>query len=150
MVRCANFVVTALATVLLIGCQNGGAKTSPANTFTSVAIPRTAHLRTAAEFRAAVGTEGFTNWGHDKNGNDFVSYTAPNGTMAVKSANFADHGVWRLSPDGKVCLKWQKIRDGADTCLTSYVNGNDVYNVLPNGVIVSVSTRQASGNPDHL
>lgn len=125
-----------LAGLLLAGCQSG--------------IPKSAHLRTSAEMRDSVGAKGFTSWGHNPAGNDFVSYTAPDGTTIVRSGTFSDKGLWHVEPGGKWCLKWHKIRNGAETCLTQYVEGSDIYNVLPDGSIASVVTRQAPGNPDHL
>jgi len=125
-----------LAAILIAGCQSS--------------VPKTAHFRTSDEIRQAIGTEGLTTWGHNPAGNDFESYTAPNGTAVVRSGTFVDHGVWHIAPGGKFCLKWQHIRDGAETCLTQSVNGSDIYNILPDGSVASVVTREAPGNPDHL
>ncbi|HUN40334.1 MAG TPA: hypothetical protein VMU81_08605 [Acetobacteraceae bacterium] len=136
MPKYADVIMLALAAVLVAGCQSG--------------IPKSAQRRTSAEMRQAIGTDGLTAWGHDTKGNDWVSYTAPNGTVVVKSGTFTDQGAWHIDPGGKFCLKWHKIRNGAETCMTQYVAGNDIYNVLPDGSVVSVQTRQAPGNPDHL
>lgn len=132
-----------LATVSFAGCQNGIGQHQ------AIELPKTAQLRTAAEIRQAVGTQGITSWGHQDTGNYWVSYMSPNGTTITKSGSFVDEGVWRLDGD-KICLKWHKIRNGAETCLTTYQQGNDIYNVSPDGTVISVATRTVSGNPEHL
>ena len=125
-----------LVGLLLSGCQGG--------------VPKSARQLTSAQIQQAVGAAGQTVWGHDSGGNDFVAYRAPDGTMAMQSGTFTDHGVWRVVPGNKICLKWHKIRDGVETCLREYTEGNDIYNVLPDGSVASVVTRERPGNPDHL
>lgn len=146
-----SLVTMVLASLLIAGCQTS--VQNPAQrqaSSTASGVPATAELRTAAEMRQSVGPQGYTAWGHSTNGSKFVAYTAPNGTTVVKSGTFVDHGVWQIAPGGKWCLKWQKIRNGVETCLTQYVNGKDIYNVFPNGTLDSVVTRVVPGNPDHL
>ena len=132
-----------VALFCLAGCQNGGVTQA-------IELPQSARLRTAAEMRQAVGPEGLTSWGHDLNGNKFVSYASPDGITKTESGSFADTGTWHATDNNKFCIKWHKIRSGAETCLTQYDQGNDIYSVLPDGKVVSVVTRSEPGNPMHL
>lgn len=52
------------------------------------------------------------------------------GGLELAGNNFADSGVWRLSDSG-YCTKWQKIRNGAETCFTviSKLGQTFVYNL---------------------
>ena len=151
MARYAGLVTMSLAAVLVAGCQNSAPKmAAPQASTVQSTIPTAAHRRTSTEIRQAIGKEGMTGWGHDIQGHHFVSYTAPNGTIVVKSGTFMDHGVWHVAPNGEWCVRWNKIRNGVETCLTQYVKGNDVYNVFPDGKLDSVETRSVQGNPDHL
>ena len=54
-----------------------------------------------------------------------VTYT-PDGTVRVDSPNIIDTGTWRIK-DGKFCTKYTKIRNGEETCFTTYKTGPKEY-----------------------
>lgn len=115
-------------------------------------LPRQAHLLTAADMRRGIGITGVTSWGQTPGGDSFVSYTSPDGTARLRSADywFTDQGVWHITPDGRFCIAWQKVKDGKETCVREFLLGKTVYDVAPDGHVLSVITRQAPGNPEHL
>ena len=123
--------------IALSACQSG-------------TVPKTAHLRTSAEIRRDIGVDGVTSWGHTPSGNSFVSYASADGTTRTRSGNFVDEGNWHIDSSGKLCIKWHKVRNGAETCMTQYVDGHDIYSVLPDGSLASIVTREAPGDSEHL
>lgn len=134
-----------IGVALLAGCQSNLKSPTISQATQSMQLPKSAQMLTGAEIRQALGTTGETFWGEQNTGNHWVSYTSPNGTTVVHSGNFHDVGVWRIEGN-QFCLKYHKIRNGAVTCMTQYKLGSDIYNVLPNGHVLSVATREEPGN----
>jgi hypothetical protein len=58
-------------------------------------------------------------------GRGTATYT-PDGTARVEWPGGGDTRKWRIR-DGKVCVKWMKIRDGQEGCFTSYKTGAKEY-----------------------
>lgn len=53
----------------------------------------------------------------------------PDGTAQVAWEGGADEGTWRIA-DGRFCLKWKTIRNGAENCTRSYKVGENEYQVF--------------------
>jgi hypothetical protein len=51
-----------------------------------------------------------------------VATYSPDGTARVEWPGGGDTGRWQVR-DGKICIKWQKIRNGEEGCFTSYKTG---------------------------
>lgn len=126
----------AFASIALVSCSQG--------------VPKSAHQRTAEEIRQAIGPTGQTSYGTNTSHQDYIAYLAPGGTIQLKSGTFTDKGVYRIENDGHVCVKYTKVFDGAERCQLTYQDGDDVYSVLGDGMVTSVSHRRVAGNPEHL
>lgn len=72
-------------------------------------------------------------------GRGTATYT-PDGTARVEWSGGGDTGKWRIS-DGKVCVKWVKIRDGQEGCFTSYKTGAKEYTTFAqDGTLAATTT----------
>jgi hypothetical protein len=72
-------------------------------------------------------------------GRGTATYT-PDGTARVEWPGGGDTGKWRIS-DGKVCVKWMKIRDGQEGCFASYKTGAKEYMTFtPDGTLNATAT----------
>jgi len=57
----------------------------------------------------------------------FVFY-APDGAMRMlNQALWRDSGVWRVTPEGDLCGKWTKLRDGREVCAPLIDIGGGLY-----------------------
>src|ERR1700722_7911290 len=69
---------------------------------------------TAAEVRTAL--VGMTNYGTAKDGQPFVSYIVPDGSIMIRGTGYADTGRYRILDDGRFCAQYRTIRNGAELC----------------------------------
>ena len=44
-------------------------------------------------------------------GQFFTIYYIPDGTAVVRSGNYIDTGIWRVTRDDELCTKWRKNRE---------------------------------------
>lgn len=78
-------------------------------------------------------------------------YYSANGQIKARSPNGQDAGIYRITDDGLFCTKYNKFRNGQETCQTVWQTGPDSYEVhLPNGQIPPGATAHVSGNPEGL
>ena len=102
----------------------------------------------AAELKAVL--LGNTSIGSTSKGTPYWLYRNPDGSQALETdSGFTDEGNWWVTDDGKMCSKWEKIRDGAENCgkvyrvskdryRTTSADGNDAY------------FKQVQGNSENL
>lgn len=129
--RLASAIIVPLA---ILACQTG--------------LPPGAKKLDAAEIRDRM--VNMTTYTKGQDNRDYMSYAAPDGTIRLRGGDFFDKGTYRIEADGRLCLKWEVIRDGVETCQTVWsANGKD-YFVLPDGNVSSVAYKRAAGNPEHL
>lgn len=103
---------------------------------------------TAAEVRAAL--LGNTGVGTTSRGDAYWVYRNPNGEQVLQTdGGFSDEGEWRITDDGELCSKWEKIRKGEELCLKFYRLGEDRYKYFkPNGD--EAQFKVIKGNPENL
>lgn len=64
----------------------------------------------------------------------------PDGNARIEWPGGGDTGKWRVS-DGKICVKWVKMRDGQEGCFTSYKTGPRQYTTFAqDGTLAATST----------
>lgn len=107
------------------------------------------HRLTAAELRATIPNS--TAYSPGKFGPKSLSiYRSPDGHIHMKSPEFEDFGIYRITDDGFYCTKYQKVRDGVETCQAIWQVGADAFEShLPNGQVIK-SIAPVPGNPDRL
>jgi hypothetical protein len=103
---------------------------------------------TGAEIRAAyVGNSAYTagRFGPKTS----AGYFAPDGQVRMRSPDVSDTGTYRITDDDMYCSKFQKLRDGVETCQTIWQTGTNSYEAhLPNGAVLKVII--VAGNPEGL
>lgn len=68
----------------------------------------------------------------------------PNGTVLFSSSDgTVDQGVWRITPEGKYCSRWQRLRKGFESCADVLRNGEIMHFVENSSEFV---TRLVAGN----
>jgi hypothetical protein len=129
--------------VALAGCAG---TTSSTQTIAPVSYP---HQLTAAEIRTikpnstdyAAGAWGIKT---------YATYYSPDGHIHYKGPDAEDFGTYRITDDGMICTKYQKYRNGLETCQTVWLTAPDTLEThLPNGGVVKPPAR-AAGNPEGL
>jgi hypothetical protein len=95
----------------------------------------------AAQRRSAAGDRGETvlsaedvrtqlvgNTARSLSGPSFYVHVAADGTLALRTAREPQReaGIWRLTPDGRLCAKWQKLNVGQETC-NRITRAGDIY-----------------------
>jgi hypothetical protein len=100
-----------IAALALTSCQNGQA---PA-----------ARRLTAADVQSVF--VGMTNYGTGQDGKRYVSYIAPDGSIRIRGDGYADSGQYRIESDGRICIRYRKLRDGAEICQTVWRQGDRWY-----------------------
>ena len=107
------------------------------------------HQLTAAELRSTVPNSTVYspgNWGPKS----YANYRSSDGHIHVKGPDINDVGVWRITGDGLFCTKYNKLRNGQETCQTIWLTAPDTMEAhLPNGQIAK-STSTVPGNPEGL
>ena len=94
---------------------------------------------TAAEVRTTF--VGMTEYGYSGNGKPFVTYLSPDGTVSVRGEGQANSGRYRIEPDGRVCIQYEKFRQGEDVCQTLWQGVDRFYSTLSDsrpGVTITV------------
>jgi hypothetical protein len=84
---------------------------------------------------------------------DFILYYASEGRLmgALKGPiDGRDRGAWRVTPDGKLCLRWSSWEDGEETCRELWRQG-DAFKVFDDtaGRMLSLAKRE-KGNARKL
>lgn len=107
------------------------------------------HRLTAAELRAIVPNSTVYTIG--KFGpKTFSIYRSAGGRIHMKSPDFEDFGIYRITDDGLLCTKYQKARGGEETCQVLLQTGPDAFEAhLPNGQIIK-GAAPVPGNPERL
>jgi acid phosphatase class B len=68
----------------------------------------------------------------------------PNGTVLFSSSDgTVDQGIWRVTPDGKYCSRWQRLRKGFESCADVLRAGEILHFVENSSEFV---TRLVAGN----
>jgi hypothetical protein len=80
---------------------------------------------------------------------DFAIYTAPDGTFAIKMVNVDDTGTYKITDDGRICLKYHKAFEAKEYCNTIYRDGQTYRAIGPDGTIFGTYT-MTPGNPRNL
>jgi hypothetical protein len=88
----------------------------------------------------AIGTNGYEN---------FAIYTAPDGRFAIRMPSVVDSGTYKITDDGRVCLKYNRAFDAGEYCNSIYRDGQTYRAVGPDGNIVGTYTL-TPGNPRNL
>jgi hypothetical protein len=64
-------------------------------------------------------------------------YVAPDGRLAGRASSLGDSGEWRITPDGRFCMRWRVDWDGEELCQTVHrVNDTTVKLASPTTVQV--------------
>ena len=79
---------------------------------------------------------------------DFAVYNEPNGSFRFKDEDVSDVGSYRITPDGQLCMKFDKAFNGNEYCYAVYKEGDTFRSVL-NGQVTTTYT-MAPGNPRNL
>ena len=137
----------AAGTVVLIAVFACYAQTSAAQTSTPPA--QYPHQLTAAELRATIPNSTAYlpgNWGPKS----YVNYRSADGHIHVKGPDIDDLGTFRITDDGLLCTKYNKLRNGQETCQTVWLTGpGAMESRLPNGQVFK-ATVTVAGNPERL
>jgi len=70
------------------------------------------------------------------NGREVAVSWRADGTNTISGA-VSDDGDWRIQ-DGRLCHKWKKIRNGAESCATLYSLRDRIYAFNPDGSLNGV------------
>lgn len=93
---------------------------------------------------------GMTDYGYSGNGTPFVSYLSPDGTIRLRREGQADVGRYRIEPDGRLCVQYEKFRQGQDVCQTVWKGADRFYSTLTNGQPGVTITAVKQGNVEGL
>jgi hypothetical protein len=79
-----------------------------------------------------------------------LSY-ARDGRAAVRvpSVNEDDTGSYRITDDGRVCVKWQRLQKGRETCGT-WLREEEGFRVFDSLGTLSLVAKIRKGNPEKL
>jgi hypothetical protein len=144
--RGTSVVVAAAAFIMAWTASGPGSAQTASQTPGAQQYP---HQLTGAEVRARVSdSTAYTagNFGPKT----YAVYYSAGGQIKIRSPDFQDVGTYRITDDGQFCTKYNKMRNGQETCQTLWQTGPDAFeNHLPNGQIIK-STGRAPGNPEGL
>lgn len=85
-----------------------------------------------------------------KNAERHVLYTADNRAFTTTpSAVLKDHGTYRITDDGKVCVTWSYLQGGHESCERWFKSADDYFVFDAYGVLTLVGQIRG-GNPEKL
>ncbi len=93
---------------------------------------------------------GMTDYGTSANGEPFVTYLSPDGTIKLRRNGQSDTGRYRIEPDGALCVQYQAYRQGQDTCQSVWKGTDRYYSTLSNGQPGVTITTVKPGNAENL
>lgn len=108
----------------------------------------TVQRMTAEQVRATF--IGMTDYGTSANGEPFVTYLSPDGTIALRRNGQSDTGRYRIEPDGTLCVRYQAYRQGQDVCQSVWKATDRYYTTLSNGQPGVTITAVEPGNAEKL
>ncbi|HTI80518.1 MAG TPA: hypothetical protein VL614_08735 [Acetobacteraceae bacterium] len=93
---------------------------------------------------------GMTGYGTSANGEPFVTYLAPDGTIRLRRNGQSDAGRYRIEPDGVLCVQYQAYRQGQDVCQSVWKGTDRYYTTQSNGQPGVTITTVKPGNAENL
>jgi hypothetical protein len=93
---------------------------------------------------------GNTDYGYAESGQPFVTYLSPDGTIMLRHEGQDDPGRYRIEPDGRLCIQYEKFRQGEDICQTVWKGVNKFYSTLSDGRPGVTITAVRQGNAEGL
>ena len=93
---------------------------------------------------------GMTDYGTSGNGEPFVTYLSPDGTIKLRRDGQSDTGSYRIEPDGELCVQYQAYRQGQDVCQSMWKGTDRYYSTLSNGQPGVTITTVKLGNVEAL
>ena len=108
----------------------------------------TVHRMSADEVRTTF--VGMTDYGTAQNGNPFVAYLSPDGTVKFRREGESQTGRYRIEPDGTMCVAYQGYQQGQDACQSMWKGADRYYSTLSNGQPGVTITAVKPGNAENL
>ena len=71
--------------------------------------------------------------GRSDEGEEFMSYNAAGGKFRIKKSDVDDAGTYRITEDGRFCLKFTQAFRGGEYCYTVYCEGDVFRSVRVDG-----------------
>jgi hypothetical protein len=91
-----------------------------------------------------------TGYGTSANGEPFVTYLSPDGTIKLRRYGQSDTGRYRIEPDGELCIQYQAYRQGQDICQSVWKGTDRYYSTQSNGQPGVTITTVKPGNAENL